>query len=151
MPLAIRKRSTKGRMIEARVGMEKSKVSRAAARLEDQGFIEKRVNETDRRLVQLTLTQKGRSLMAELLPLAAAFQADVERREAVDLIEKQVVERVDVRWPLQVVDRAHDRSASDPPPQEQERSQSAASGEPAPVMPAHEQFWPMQVNDVVLC
>ena len=68
------------RDIEARVGMEKSKVSRAAARLEDQGFIEKRVNETDRRLVQLTLTEKGRSLMAELLPLAAAFQADVERR-----------------------------------------------------------------------
>ncbi|KQV35247.1 MULTISPECIES: MarR family winged helix-turn-helix transcriptional regulator [unclassified Rhizobium] len=68
------------RDVEARGGMEKSKVSRAAARLEDQGFIEKRVNETDRRLVQLTLTEKGRSLMAELLPLAAAFQADVERR-----------------------------------------------------------------------
>ena len=68
------------RDIEVRVGMEKSKVSRAAARLEEQGLIEKRVNETDRRLLQLTLTQKGRALMAELLPLAAAFQADVERR-----------------------------------------------------------------------
>lgn len=66
------------REIEARVAMEKSKVSRAASRLEQSGLIAKTVNEADRRLVCLSLTSKGRALMAELLPVAAAYQKDIE-------------------------------------------------------------------------
>jgi DNA-binding MarR family transcriptional regulator len=65
------------RDIEARVAMEKSKVSRAASRLEENGYIKKTVNDTDRRLVHLSLTDKGRALMAELLPLAIAFQQEI--------------------------------------------------------------------------
>jgi DNA-binding MarR family transcriptional regulator len=68
------------RDIEIRVAMEKSKVSRAASRLETAGYIVKRVNDSDRRLVQLTLTPKGRALMAELLPVALAFQAEISAR-----------------------------------------------------------------------
>jgi DNA-binding MarR family transcriptional regulator len=68
------------REIEARVAMEKSKVSRAASRLEQAGYIAKTVNSTDRRLVSLSLTPKGRALMAELLPLAAAYQRQIEAR-----------------------------------------------------------------------
>lgn len=68
------------RDIEARVAMEKSKVSRAASKLESAGLIAKRVNEADRRLVQLALTPKGQALMAELIPLANAFQSEIERR-----------------------------------------------------------------------
>jgi DNA-binding MarR family transcriptional regulator len=65
------------RDIELRVAMEKSKVSRAASRLETAGYIVKRTNEADRRLLHLALTPKGRALMAELLPLAMAFQAQI--------------------------------------------------------------------------
>lgn len=65
------------RDIEVRVAMEKSKVSRTCTRLETRGLIAKRTHDTDRRLVHLTLTDAGRDLMADLLPLAAAFQDEV--------------------------------------------------------------------------
>lgn len=65
------------RDIEARVAMEKSKVSRAASRLEAAGLVAKEINESDRRLLHLSLTAKGRALMARLLPLAIAYQAEV--------------------------------------------------------------------------
>lgn len=70
--------NTSVRDIEARIAMEKSKVSRAASRLESAGLITKQINDSDRRLVQLALTEKGRALMRRLLPLAIAYQAEVE-------------------------------------------------------------------------
>ncbi len=70
------------RDIEVRAAMEKSKVSRAATRLEEAGYIAKAVNTSDRRLVQLSLTAKGRSLMAELLPIAIRYQNEIETRMA---------------------------------------------------------------------
>lgn len=73
------------RDIEAKVVMEKSKVSRAASRLEDSGYIEKLVNEDDRRLVRLKLTAKGHAMLTELLPQARAFQAEVEATIGADL------------------------------------------------------------------
>lgn len=75
------------RDIEARVAMEKSKVSRAASRLETAGYIAKTVDAGDRRLVRLALTDKGRALMAELLPLAMAYQAEIEARLGAALTE----------------------------------------------------------------
>ena len=68
------------RDIEARVAMEKSKVSRAAKRLEQAGYISKQINKTDRRLLHLHLTAEGQSLMTELLPLANRFQQEMETR-----------------------------------------------------------------------
>ncbi|RMF36685.1 MAG: MarR family transcriptional regulator [Alphaproteobacteria bacterium] len=65
------------REIHARVEMDKSKVSRAAQRLESAGLIEKRVPEGDRRLVALSLTDKGRALMAEIVPLARQFECEL--------------------------------------------------------------------------
>jgi DNA-binding MarR family transcriptional regulator len=65
------------REVQARVGMDKSKVSRAAARLETAGLVEKRVNAGDRRLVALSLTRKGRRLFSEIAPLALAFERDL--------------------------------------------------------------------------
>lgn len=70
------------RDIEASVAMEKYEVSRAAARLEQAGYIEKKVNEEDRRLVCLALTSRGEELMAKLLPLAMNYQKDIETRLA---------------------------------------------------------------------
>ena len=68
------------RDIEARVDMEKSKVSRAASRLEAAGHITKRVNDEDRRLVQLRLTPEGRALVARVLPVAIRFQNEMLER-----------------------------------------------------------------------
>ncbi|EKD61457.1 MAG: Transcriptional regulator, TrmB [uncultured bacterium] len=65
------------REIHARVDMDKSKVSRAAARLEAQGLIEKRENAEDRRLLDMRLTEKGRDLIARIVPIADAYQAQV--------------------------------------------------------------------------
>ena len=68
------------RDIEARVGLEKSKISRAATRLEAAGLIRKTGNTQDRRLVSLSLAPGGRTMMAELLPLARAHQDALKRR-----------------------------------------------------------------------
>ena len=65
------------REIHAQVDMDKSKVSRAAARLEAQGLIEKRENPEDRRLLDMRLTAKGRELIARIVPIADAYQAQV--------------------------------------------------------------------------
>lgn len=68
------------REIHARVDMDKSKVSRAAARLEAAGLIEKRENVEDRRLLDMRLTAKGRDLIARIVPIADAFQSDLIRK-----------------------------------------------------------------------
>jgi DNA-binding MarR family transcriptional regulator len=80
------------REIHARVAMDKPKVSRAASRLEMAGMIEKRADPRDRRLVALSLTERGRAVMADLVPLARAFEAALvarltaEERRALDAI-----------------------------------------------------------------
>jgi len=65
------------REIHARVDMDKSKVSRAAARLEEGGLIEKRENPDDRRLLDMRLTPKGREVIARIVPIADAYQAEI--------------------------------------------------------------------------
>lgn len=66
------------RDIEQRVSMEKTKVSRAATRLEAAGYLIKTLDDGDRRLLKLTLTPKGVALLAEIVPLAQAYQAEVQ-------------------------------------------------------------------------
>ncbi|MCG7522590.1 MarR family winged helix-turn-helix transcriptional regulator [Ruegeria sp. Ofav3-42] len=68
------------RDIEKRVSLEKSKVSRAAARLEVRGLITKVVDPDDRRLVNLTLTEKGTDLLSQLVPIAMSFQSSLEAK-----------------------------------------------------------------------
>ncbi|MCB1388176.1 MAG: winged helix-turn-helix transcriptional regulator [Rhodobacteraceae bacterium] len=68
------------RDIEARVDMEKSKVSRAASRLEAAGYITKAVNDSDRRLLALRLTAEGEALVARLLPVAIGYQEEMLAR-----------------------------------------------------------------------
>jgi len=65
------------REIFRKVDMDKSKVSRAATRLENAGYITKKSNSKDRRLVELALTDKGRSMVAELAPIARAYEEEV--------------------------------------------------------------------------
>jgi DNA-binding MarR family transcriptional regulator len=66
------------REIHQRVHLEKSKASRAASRLEAAGYLSKEINDSDRRLVALTLTREGEALMGKLLPLASAYQAQLD-------------------------------------------------------------------------
>ena len=65
------------REIQKRVDMDKSKVSRAASRLEAAGYVTKTAHPTDGRLVSLELTEKGRAMIDELAPMAAEFEAQV--------------------------------------------------------------------------
>lgn len=68
------------RDIEQRAGLEKSKVSRAASRLEANGFLTKHIDDQDRRLLQLSLTEKGQQLLNDLIPIAQEFQAVLDRK-----------------------------------------------------------------------
>ncbi len=68
------------REIHARVDMDKSKVSRAAARLESAGLIEKRESAVDRRLLDMRLTAAGHELIGRIMPIADDFQSDLEAR-----------------------------------------------------------------------
>jgi DNA-binding MarR family transcriptional regulator len=65
------------RNIHSRIDMDKSKASRAASRLEQAGLITKVENPADRRLVSLSLTDRGRETMRDLIPMALAFEAEV--------------------------------------------------------------------------
>jgi len=62
------------REIHARADMDKSKVSRAAAKLERSGYVTKRADPDDGRLVVLMLTPKGEALMSEIIPLALDYE-----------------------------------------------------------------------------
>lgn len=68
------------REIHARVDMDKSKVSRAAARLEQAGLIEKRDHAGDKRLLDMRLTAKGQELMARIVPIADSYQEELLAR-----------------------------------------------------------------------
>ncbi len=68
------------RDIEARADMEKSKVSRAVSRLEAAGYVSKAVNDDDKRLLVVQLTDAGRALLRRLLPVAMQFQAEMLSR-----------------------------------------------------------------------
>lgn len=65
------------RELESRVDMHKSRVSRAARRLEAAGLISSGTNCADRRLIDLRLTDKGRHVMAEIAPLVNGFQQEL--------------------------------------------------------------------------
>jgi len=62
------------REINRQVAMEKSKVSRAATRLEKRGLVIKQQSRCDGRLVELSLSEKGRDIMQELTPIARDFE-----------------------------------------------------------------------------
>lgn len=68
------------REIYEKVAMDKPKVSRAAQRLEAAGYVTKRENPQDRRLVELSLTAKGRETIEAILPIARSYEAEVMDR-----------------------------------------------------------------------
>jgi DNA-binding MarR family transcriptional regulator len=67
------------RDINTRVNLDKSMISRAAARLEEAGYLRKSVHHADLRLVSLELTDEGKQLMQRLGLIAEAFQEELAR------------------------------------------------------------------------
>ncbi|MEE2945432.1 MAG: MarR family transcriptional regulator [Pseudomonadota bacterium] len=68
------------RDIQQRVHLDKAKVSRAVVGLEDRGYLTKKIDPDDRRLLHLELTEEGETLVAELVPLAQEFQSKVAEK-----------------------------------------------------------------------
>ena len=70
------------REISARAAMDKSKTSRAAARLEAAGYVTKRADPGDGRLIALELTEAGQAMVEEIREVLAkkATDLDVEFR-----------------------------------------------------------------------
>lgn len=62
------------RDIEARVDLDRSKVSRAVNRLESKGYVDKLRNTDDQRLLILSLTPAGRGLFERIAPVALDFE-----------------------------------------------------------------------------
>ena len=85
------------RDITARVYLDKSIVSRAAARLEETGLLRKSGHDTDRRLVTLELTPEGRALMRRLGRIASAFQAELitELGPEADALDRALTRLID--------------------------------------------------------
>jgi DNA-binding MarR family transcriptional regulator len=67
------------REIHQRLNMDKSKVSRAVERLARAGLLAKRIRPDDRRLLELSLTSRGRRVFARIVPLALDYQNDLLR------------------------------------------------------------------------
>ena len=59
------------------VNLEKSRVSRAVARLEGAGLVEKVPGETDGRLVEISLSATGEAALADILPAARAYEEEL--------------------------------------------------------------------------
>ena len=57
------------------VNLDKPRVSRAVARLEDAGLVKKEQNAEDGRLVTISLSEKGMKALSEILPPALAIEA----------------------------------------------------------------------------
>lgn len=68
------------RDIEKRVSLERSKVSRAATRLEQRKLLTKQTDAKDKRLLKLRLTPKGVTLLSQLVPIAKAYQDELFAR-----------------------------------------------------------------------
>ncbi len=85
LTLAVNGQAT-GKQITSRWAMDKMAVNRAIASLEKRGLLEKRRDGGDRRVVNLSLTAKGRALYEKLLPAANAryheLMAGLDRDEA---------------------------------------------------------------------
>ena len=62
------------RDINERVNLEKPRVSRAVTRLEADGLVQKAPSKGDARLVAITLTERGRAALGEIIPAAQEIE-----------------------------------------------------------------------------
>ncbi len=65
------------RDIYNRIELDKVSISRAAKNLEAKGFVFKKTDESDRRLVSLSLTEKGKELIHAIVPVARQYEKQI--------------------------------------------------------------------------
>jgi len=80
------------RDIETCVNLEKSRVSRAVARLQSAGLVKKAVGQGDGRLVAISLTQEGGTALDDILPVVLGIEAEL--LSDLTLQEREVFSRV---------------------------------------------------------
>ena len=76
------------RELSQRVGMMEPTTASALNNMERKGFVRRLRNRTDRRIVNVFLTERGRALRRELLPLAAAVNELALRGVSADEVDK---------------------------------------------------------------
>ncbi|MDO5657371.1 MAG: MarR family transcriptional regulator [Paracoccus sp. (in: a-proteobacteria)] len=74
------------RDLQGLTAMDKVKVSRAVAALEARGWLRRRLDETDRRISHLTLTEQGQAVFAGLAP--AMLRAEARAIDGLDGAQK---------------------------------------------------------------
>ncbi|OSQ47562.1 MarR family winged helix-turn-helix transcriptional regulator [Marivita geojedonensis] len=92
------------RDIHTCVNLEKPRVSRAVARLEDIGLVRKIPGETDKRLVSISLSREGQEALHGILPKARDFELQL----------KQSVTSDDFARFSAVLERLHEALDADP-------------------------------------
>jgi DNA-binding MarR family transcriptional regulator len=65
------------REIHRTVNLEKPRVSRSVSKLQDRGYLAKQVDETDKRLVKISLTEHGNAVLDEILTKALSFESEL--------------------------------------------------------------------------
>ena len=55
--------------------LEKSKVSRAVSRLAERNLLSKKINKSDKRLIDLKITRAGSDIIKEMTDIAIKFEA----------------------------------------------------------------------------
>jgi len=85
--------------LSQRVGMMEPTTASALTNMERKGFVQRVRNRSDRRIVNVFLTERGRALRRELLPLAAAVNEEALRGIAVNEVAqlRAVLGRVETR------------------------------------------------------
>jgi DNA-binding MarR family transcriptional regulator len=84
--------SARAKDIEGTRHMHKTVVSRAVATLRERGLVEAQPNEKDKRESFLALTEEGRRLYEEIVPLGRAFEDDF--LAVIDADERIALERI---------------------------------------------------------
>lgn len=80
------------KQIGDRAHMHKTKVSRAAAALEESGLIMRSTDSTDKRSAILSLTDKGRDVYSRIVPVALEFTSELE--SVLDPADVKALDRV---------------------------------------------------------
>lgn len=95
--------SARAKDIEGTRHMHKTVVSRAVATLRERGLVEAQPNEKDKRESFLALTEEGRRLYEEIVPLGLAYED--EFLAVIDTDERAVLERIMAKLMVRPEDR----------------------------------------------
>lgn len=84
--------STNQESIASRCNINKGAVARSIRKLEDKGFVERTVDENNRRQNRVSLTQKGRKTLTEAYAVLNAWEDEVIREKG--YVDKEVLQLV---------------------------------------------------------